>query len=70
MEVWILLVRSCGNGINNISQEGYLTYKDAIKEIDYKLKDVDSKSLSDFMFKDLTNNIVYELKNVFIRKAK
>lgn len=60
--MWVVLV-IFNNKQSNISQEAYKTYNEALAEM--KKKDI--KQLDDYKFYDVENEIIYELKNVYIK---
>jgi hypothetical protein len=60
--MWVVLV-IFNNKQSNISQEAYKTYNEALAEM--KKKDI--KQLDDYKFYDIENEIIYELKNVYIK---
>lgn len=69
MNAWVIIVKYL-NGQTNVSQDAYESLIDAIKEINYKLENVNFTAINDFIFKDLDNNILYELKCIYIRKSE
>ncbi len=60
--MWVVLV-IFNNKQSNISQEAYKTYNEALAEM--KKKDI--KQLDDYKFYDIENEIIYELKSVYIK---
>lgn len=60
--MWVILV-IFNNKQSNISQEAYKTYNEVLAEM--KKKDI--KQLDDYKFYDIENEIIYELKNVYIK---
>lgn len=61
--IWVVLVTFSNKQVN-ISQEAYKTYIEARAWI---LKKDNIKSINDYMFYDIENDIRYELKNVYIK---
>lgn len=61
--MWVILVTFPNKQVN-VSQEAYKTYTEAKAWI---LKKDNIKSINDYMFYDMKNEIKYELKNVYIK---
>lgn len=61
--MWVILVTFPNKQVN-VSQEAYKTYTEAKAWI---LKKDNIKSINDYMFYDMENDIKYELKNVYIK---
>lgn len=64
MNVWVILV-TYKDRTSNVN-EGYKTYNDARRAVVKKIDNDDLKMSGDYIFKDLQNDIVYELKSVYI----
>ena len=64
MNVWVILV-TYEDRTSNVN-EGYKTYNDARRAVVKKIDNDDLKMSGDYIFKDLQNDIVYELKSVYI----
>lgn len=61
--MWVILV-TYKNKQANVSQEAYKTYLEARQEI---TKKENIKTITDYIYYDIDNEIQYELKNVYIK---
>ena len=61
--MWVILV-TYKNKQANVSQEAYKTYLEARQEI---MKKENIKTITDYIYYDIDNEIQYELKNVYIK---
>ena len=61
--MWVILVTYKNKQVN-VSQEAYKTYLEARQEI---MKKENIKTITDYIYYDIDNEIQYELKNVYIK---
>lgn len=65
MNAWIILVRF-KDGEVNVSQEGYRTYQEVVREVRSKNSEY-LKQVDDYNFIDEEYNIHYEIKALFVK---
>lgn len=61
--MWVVLVRY-KDGTVNVSQEAYKTYQEAKAEI---VKKDNIKTVTDYIYYDIENELQYEIKTVYIK---
>lgn len=61
--MWVVLVRY-KDGTVNVSQEAYKTYQEAKAEI---IKKDNIKTVTDYIYYDVENELQYEIKTVYIK---
>lgn len=61
--MWVVLVRY-KDGTVNVSQEAYKTYQEAKVEI---IKKDNIKTVTDYIYYDIENELQYEIKTVYIK---
>lgn len=61
--MWVVLVRY-KDGTVNVSQEAYKTYQEAKAEI---VKKDNIKTVTDYIYYDVENELQYEIKTVYIK---
>lgn len=61
--MWVVLVRY-KDGLVNVSQEAYKTYQEAKAEI---VKKDNIKTVTDYIYYDIENELQYEIKTVYIK---
>lgn len=61
--MWVVLVRY-KDGTVNVSQEAYKTYQEAKAEI---IKKDNIKTVTDYIYYDIENELQYEIKTVYIK---
>lgn len=61
--MWVVLVRY-KDGTVNVSQEAYKTYQEAKAEI---VKKNNIKTVTDYIYYDIENELQYEIKTVYIK---
>ncbi len=64
MNAWVILVTFRNGTVN--TNEGYKTYEEAKNSIYKKIEFDDMRTLGDYRFFDINNEILYEIKNITI----
>ena len=64
MNAWVILVTFRNGTVN--TNEGYKTYEEAKNSIYKKIEFDDIRTLGDYRFFDINNEILYEIKNITI----